>query len=178
VHAPLHRPPGRPDLRRCSTGLGPRLDTSKPASWSNSDLKAAIPANRAAPGSARLLLQAWPLPHLIRACAPGGFPAAPRLPGALPGNSSNGLGVRCRHGEPQFIRSVRMMAEYASPRRFAPIDLTADVPAGQRPVRACKLPGRAFACWRASNEPRSTWCPSRSGPRHIFNTESRIKNRP
>jgi hypothetical protein len=35
--------------------------------------------------------------------------------------------------------------EPASPRCCAPIDLTADVPAGQRPVRAY-LPGRAFVC--------------------------------
>jgi hypothetical protein len=46
--------------------------------WSNSDLKAAIPVNHTAPGSSRLLLPAWPLPHLIRACAPGDFPVAPR----------------------------------------------------------------------------------------------------
>jgi len=32
----------------------------------------------------------------------------------------------------------------ASPRRFAPNDLTADVPAVQRPARAYQLPGRAF----------------------------------
>jgi hypothetical protein len=38
-----------------------------------------------------------------------------------------------------------MTAEYASPRRFAPNDLTADVPAGQRPVRV-QVPGRAFVC--------------------------------
>ena len=37
-----------------------------------------------------------------------------------------------------------------SPRRCAPINLTADVPAGQRPVRICKLPGRAFVCLRGA----------------------------
>ena len=36
-----------------------------------------------------------------------------------------------------------MPLEFRSP-RFASIDLTADVPAGQRPVRVCQVPGRVF----------------------------------
>ena len=39
-----------------------------------------------------------------------------------------------------------MQPEPRFSRCYAPIDLTADVPAGQRPVRVYKLPGRAFLC--------------------------------
>jgi hypothetical protein len=59
-------------------GVGPCLNTPKPASWSNSDLKAAIPAKRAALGSARLFsCRRGLLSHLIRACAPGDFSLLP-----------------------------------------------------------------------------------------------------
>src|SRR5260370_29236111 len=63
-------------------------------------------------------------------------------------------GARRSHASPQTCHTPRarrddvLQLEPASPRYCAPIDLTADVSAGQRPVRVCKLPGRAFACWR------------------------------
>src|SRR5260370_24436264 len=49
---------------------------------------------------------------------------------------------------PRARRDDVLQLEPASPRYCAPIDLTADVSAGQRPGRVCKLPGRAFACLR------------------------------
>src|ERR1700730_16052829 len=46
---------------------------------------------------------------------------------------------------------------------------------GQKPARV-QVPGRAFACWRGSNESRSAicCCPNRSGPRHNLNIGRRL----
>jgi hypothetical protein len=69
----------------------------------------------------------------------------------------------------------------ASPRCCAPIDLTADVPAGQRPVRDCQLPGRAFVCWWGALTPPSldlVLSEQMRTSKHIFNTEPHNKDRP
>ena len=64
--------------------------------------------------------------------------------------------VRHRHAKSPTCHTPRsckydvMPLEFRSP-RFAPIDLAADVPAGQRPVRVCQVPGRAFVCVRGAS---------------------------
>jgi hypothetical protein len=79
----------------------------------------------------------------------------PEVPRPHSCNSSNGLaGPPSPRRAPKLVtrqERVGMMVcnrSPASPRRFAPNDLTADVPAGLRPVRVSKVPGRAFACRR------------------------------
>jgi hypothetical protein len=66
----------------------------------------------------------------------------------------------------------------ASPRCCAPINLTRIYRQVKGPSGSRFLGGPSLVDG-GSSESRSTWCcPSRSGPRHIFNTEPRIKDQP
>jgi len=91
-------------------------------------------------------------------------PALPHL--VVRDQHFRGRNVRGRKGSVAPAKTQARPLNEATPLTplSAPIDLTADVSAGQK-ARPGQVPGRAFVCLRSISRHASR------GPRHIFNTE-------